>query len=283
MNLEVCQTPAIRRPCPSQLVDSCRDLAVLLVGHGTRKTCGQDQFRDLYRKFAQSMQPITCELAFLELAEPDIKEAIQRLSANPCIRRLLVVPALLFTAGHALEDIPTAVQEALGGTAIELIGQTPALECSSGVLQLSAIRFRQAVCPAACLDACSGLVCQKATWVLVGRGSSSQSAAEKMRDFCRLRQSWTPVRQATTAFIYGQSPTVPEALELASQSEAEIVVVQPHLLFSGLLMDELSQQVADFGMKNPHQRWQVTQPLGADQLLADLLANMACDHLTAAS
>jgi len=261
--------------------DGCRldDVAILLVGHGTRKDSGQDQFRDLYQKFALAVSPMVCELAFLELASPSISQAVQRLAANGRIRRLLVVPALLFTAGHALQDIPRAVRDSLRDLPIQLLGQTQPLECSAEVLQLSAIRFQQAACPTGCLKSCGGEVCQKTTWVLVGRGSSSQTAADRMREFCRLRQQWTPVKQAITAFIYGQSPSVTDAFQLASQSDTEIVVVQPHLLFSGLLLDELSQKVAQFGQQNPHQRWLMTHPLGSDQRLAELLAQTVRNEL----
>lgn len=256
-------------------LENAADTAVLLVGHGTRRTSGQDEFRDLYKTFAECLGPIHSELAFLELASPSIAEAIERLAANTSIRRLLVVPVLLFTAGHALDDIPSAVITALKGTSIELIGQTEALECTPEVLQLSASRFQEAICSGACQNKCSGEVCSKTMLVLVGRGSNSDAAAQKMREFCLRRQQWTSVRHATAAFIYGQSPTVAEAFETAASSDAEFVVVQPHLLFSGLLLDELTEQVQEAGKQNSKQRWVITQGLGADRKLAELLADRA--------
>lgn len=284
-----------------------RDVAVLLVGHGTRQLAGQDDFRELYRNFANCLAPIVTEMAFLELAEPSISQAVEQIAVNKEIRCLLVVPTLLFTAGHALQDIPQAVEQALQSTEIRLIGQTPAIECSSEVLQLSAIRFRQTACPdAKCVKLFDVAVakcdsnddpqavqhakrlsdspppefpCHGTHWILVGRGSSSLNAAAKMREFCRLRQQWTPVREATTAFIYGQSPSVLEAFQAAADSDAPLVVVQPHLLFQGLLLDELTEKVHEFAERNPHQRWLITQPLGADQKLAELLAQVARNSL----
>lgn len=251
------------------------DTAVLLVGHGTRKASGQAEFRNFYMQFAKCITPVVSEMAFLELANPTIAEAVEQIARRTEIRRLLVVPVLLFTAGHALEDIPSAVKKALRTTCIDFLGQTQALECSPEVLHLSALRFRQAICGEACIETCSRTFCEKASWILVGRGSNSHTAAEKLREFCVLRQTFTPVRQAIAAFIYGQAPCVPEAFQIAANSDSQLVVVQPHLLFTGLLLDELKVQVLEASKLNLGQRWVIAQPLGADLLLAKLVARMA--------
>ncbi len=259
------------------------DVGILLVGHGTRSEAGQEQFRQLFKQFAAYTSPVRSELAFLELASPSISEAVDRISAEPNIRRMIVVPALLFTAGHALSDIPESVHDAIQNRSLNLIGQTESLECSPEVVRLSAIRFQEAVCPSQCSQGCCGEICSKTAWALVGRGSTSIPAADKMREFCRLRQELTPVRQSITAFIYGQSPSVPEAMDDLAQSDAELIVIQPHLLFSGLLLNDLRDQVRERQSGKPHQRWVLTEPLGADQRLAQLLAHMALDMLQAST
>ncbi|MBX3421441.1 MAG: sirohydrochlorin chelatase [Pirellulaceae bacterium] len=264
---------------------SADDIGVLLVGHGTRDRQGQEQFLELFRHFARFVSPLTSQPAFLELAEPTISQAVERLTESSLIRRLIVVPALLFTAGHAEEDIPRAVQSAVDSLEhkcnLHIIGQTPTLECSTEVLELSATRFRQAMsCGQQCAVHCAGSACARTRWLLVGRGSSSQSAALKLQQFMQLRQQWTPVEQASVAYIFGQTPTVEQELDRLLSSDASRIVVQPHLLFSGRLLDELRHQVQECGSRNPRQAWVITDTLGGDWRLAELLGSLALAQLT---
>lgn len=251
-----------------------RKIGVLLVGHGTRNKAGQAEFIQLFKQVRELLQPIVCELAFLELAEPSIEQGIGNL-AKQGIREVITVPAILFSAGHAQSDIPDAVQQAAQAAGIVPIGQTDALECSPEVLELAATRFRQAVCGQECLNGCSNKFCSNASWLMIGRGSSSPSATEMTREFCCLRWRDTPARFAQVAFIHGQRPTVEEAMDEISNQDCSIVVIQPHLLFSGLLMDQLTAQVAERQLANTHQKWVITGSLGADSLLAELMAKRA--------
>ena len=255
------------------------DLGFLLVGHGTRSTRGQDQFRELYAKFAEQIRPAESELAFLELAQPSIPQAIERL-ASKGTKQFVCMPLLLFTAGHALRDIPEAVQEAAAANGLQCINQTPSLGTASPILNLSALRFRQTICQSAdtnCLNTgiCSGKYCAQTALIMVGRGSKSDSATDEMRKFTALRQTLTPTAWSKTAFIYAQSPTVAEAFNLAAQTPYRKVVVQPHLLFEGELLESLRMQVAEQNAKNSQQRWSITHTLGVDQALAKSLCDIA--------
>ncbi len=244
-------------------------LGVLFVGHGTRSASGQDEFRQLHRQFADLISPIASQMAFLEHAQPDIPQAIAQLVACG-VDRLLVVPALLFSAGHARTDIPRIVQQAAAQNSILVIGQTAPLEFESEIVQLSAQRFNSAVGQADLA---------RATWILVGRGSSHPEIGPKLREFVRLRQELTPVRQAMAAFIVGHYPSVKEAMDEASLSGGETIVVQPHLLFSGVLLDQLGRQVHARQKQNAHQQWILADRLGADRQIAELLAARAIQRL----
>lgn len=265
----------------TQSIERLLDLqcGILLVGHGTRKQSGQSEFKQLFSQFQPLLEPLACEMAFLELARPTIDQSLERLVEVRQIKQLLVVPALLFTAGHADNDIPEMVQMAAKRFGIQCVGQTGSLECSPEVVELSAQRFRQAVCQENCPGHCSGRACPQVAWINVGRGSSSQMATQKMRRLTSLRQALTPVRHATAAFVFGQSPSVPEAFDWASRLDIRQVVVQPHLLFSGLLLDQLRDQVNQCQLQNVHQKWTITETLGADRQLAELLALSAAQKL----
>jgi sirohydrochlorin cobaltochelatase len=257
---------------------ACDRTAYLLIGHGTRNLAGQHQFLEVYRQFAELMLPALTGCAFLELAEPDIDQAIARL-ADQGARRIVTVPVLLFAAGHALQDIPQAVASAAAANSVEFVGQTAPLELSAPIVELSALRFRQGVCQkhhiACCLNTCSGQHCPQIALAMIGRGSRSEAAAEQMRQFSRLRWQQTPVAELFTAFVYAQSPTVPEVLQLLAGSPCATIVVQPHLLFEGELVVQLREQVAAAAAQNPEKQWLVTPTLGTDFALAETLAHLA--------
>lgn len=252
--------------------------AYLLVGHGTRNVAGQQQFLQVYQQFAELMAPARCGCAFLELADPGIEQAIVDLAGRG-VQRLITVPLLLFAAGHALEDIPQAVAQAATALGLTVAGQTPPLELHPAVVELSALRFRQAVCQReaapSCLATCERRHCGHIALAMIGRGSRSEAAAENMRCFAHLRRQLTPVTQLHTGFVFGQHPTVTEVLDALANSQCPIAVVQPHLLFEGELISQLREQVAGYARRYPSQKWLVTPTLGTDFALARTLAQLA--------
>ena len=251
-------------------------IGYLLVGHGTRNVAGQQQFRTVFAQFAQRMAPELAELAFLELAEPKIATAIGQLAARGATH-LVTVPVLLFSAGHAIHDIPAAVAQAAKEYGLNCVGQAPPFELSPQVLELSALRFRQAVCQTAptpcCSERCEGRICPQVGLALIGRGSRSDQATERMRQFAQLRRQITPVAQLETGFVFAQSPTVEECLQHMADSDCSTVVIQPHLLFEGELVEQLREQVTGFAARYRQQRWVVTETIGTDFALADSLVD----------
>ncbi|MCR9291763.1 MAG: sirohydrochlorin chelatase [bacterium] len=267
-------------------------IGYLLVGHGTRRESGQQQFRRLFEQFERELAPQRCEMAFLELAEPSIEDAMRCLATRG-VEWVVCVPVLLFSAGHALEDIPQELERSASDHGLRVLGQTPSLESAPSVLALSAMRFQEAVCGrqagASCafdrgqIDCqnCSRSFCEETALTMVGRGSSSPDATRRMRAFTGSRCALTPVPWAQTAFIHAQQPDVPRALDWLQAAPYRQKVVQPHLLFEGLLMDQLREQVAERQLQDGTSRWVITEPLGSDYRLGKTLANLACKQIEA--
>jgi sirohydrochlorin ferrochelatase len=160
-----------------------------------------------------------------------------------------------------------------------LLGQSPPLESNPAVLQLSAQRFREAVCQnsekPSCFVDCENVHCKQLALAMIGRGSRSEKAADAMRRFSELRRQLTPVAGLETAFVYAQSPGVDEVLERLAHSEFRTVVVQPHLLFEGVLSEQLRQKVDQFRTNFGHKEWILANPLGDNGGLAAALVSLA--------
>ena len=276
-----------------ELQEDWPNLGVLLVGHGTRSKSGQQQLRVVFHDFESLLAPLPCELGFLELAEPSISKAVEQLTRRGA-QRIVVVPVLLFSAGHAETDIPQAVEAAVVQFGASVVCQTSPLGLAPALLELSAIRFREAACtvPEGCetqtdcgsgRTGCCGQVCGRSGLVMVGRGSNSDSATDAMREFLRRRLELTPLLWHSLGFIHAQSPSVEDALAALASSKCGTVIVQPHLLFEGQLSEDLRHRVAQLRLEFPEKRWVMVEPLGVDERLPRLLADSVVHDLKAQS
>jgi sirohydrochlorin ferrochelatase len=237
------------------------------------------------------------------LADPAIPVAVQRLMEQG-IARLTVAPLLLFAAGHAKRDIPAAVQEAVGGRrcavgggqkavggrqhaecssqrkaeiggrksedeAELIIEQCGALECHERIVELSAQRFNEAIAGRAAVEPAETLL------ILVARGSSEAAAIEKMHQFAALRAQRSPVARVECCFAAVATPTLNEALDRAAATPMRRIVVQPHLLFAGQVLDQIAGAVAEVAKRQPKQEWIVAPHLGPSPLVAEAVLDLA--------
>jgi sirohydrochlorin cobaltochelatase len=244
---------------------------ILMVGHGTRQVAGQRQFLDLAAATASYLPGIPLEPCFLELAEPTIEQALRQLSSR--CQSAIILPLLLFSAGHAKQDIPDEVQNIARQINFPILGQVSALEHHPAVLELSASRFQEAISSAS-----APLDPQDTCLLMLGRGSSDREAVRAMRLFTYYRRSFQQAVSATTGFFAVAKPTVQQAFEYVHRKRGETnVVVQPHLLFDGQLWREAEALTLEYHALNPMRKWFLAQPLGADHALAKVLAQMAIE------
>ena len=246
--------------------DSTRT-AVLLIGHGTRDAAGISEFRELARMLTERIAPVAVFPCFLEIAAPTIAAAVLA-AVDAGARNIVAAPLLLFAAGHAKSDIPQALAEAAARIAtdrgIEVsICQTDVLECHPKLLELSSLRFNEAIAGETQLPA------ETTCLVMVGRGSFDADAIAAMHRFAALRAQVSPVHHAEAAFIAMATPKYGDALRAAATKGYMRIVVQPHLLFAGELLKELQYFVATLTKEFPSTHWMLTSHLGPHALLTD--------------
>ncbi len=237
---------------------------MLLVGHGTRDERGANEFQELLSLVRQRLPTVDVQPAFIEICQPDIVGGLQQLIARG-VAVVTVTPLLLFAAGHAKQDIPQAIERAkpvAGGVVLKQAGH---LGCHPRVLELSQRRFRTAVER----NPTDG----ETTAVLVGRGSSDPLAASEMQAFVAQRRSLLPAIPLQPAFVAKASPSLDDLIDELLGGEHSRIVIQPHLLFRGAILDGIRDRVAAANGQQQRQNWSVTEHLGPDSLLAEAVVD----------
>lgn len=237
--------------------------AILLVGHGTKDPRGQSEFLELADLLAARLPARTVRACFLELAEPSIGSQIAELAAQSA-QPLTVVPLLLFAAGHAKEDIPQAVAQALRPFAPRRVRLSEPLGDHPKVVELSAMRYGQAVASRKPISA------EDTALLLVGRGSSDAQTSENLAKIAAARNTTAEVAEIRQAFLAVTPPRFEQAVDELAATPYRRVVIQPHLLFSGKLTQRIADRAAHL-QENSDREWVVAPPLGPHSLLVEAL------------
>jgi len=108
--------------------------AIILFGHGARDSRWREPF-DRLASLWQDQHPNTpVELAFLEMMQPSLEEAVAALSAKGAVQ-LTVVPVFFGQGGHLRNDFPVLVQDCREKFPNLELSATPAVGEDLAVLQ----------------------------------------------------------------------------------------------------------------------------------------------------
>lgn len=121
---------------------------------------------------------------------------------------------------------------------------------------------------------CVGVANSRIGLAMVGRGTSDPIARGRMRELTRLRVETSPVAWHQTGFFAGGEISVDQLLDDAARADCDTVVVQPHLLFEGELMNQLRCKVLAMRERFPDKSWWLAGCLGADPSLADVFVGL---------
>ncbi len=233
--------------------------ALLIVGHGTRSQRGLEECRELLDLTARRLPQTIVARCFLEFGDPDIATAMHRLALQG-VRRVVVMPLVLFEAGHAKSDIPSEARSAAHNWGLELV-LASALANHPKIIQLSDRHFRNAVRQA-------NIDSRDVLWVPVGHGSHDAGATDQFHEFTALRQEMTPVGETRAASLSSSDPQLETIIQDIGNSPLNWVVFQPHLLFAGELLERFRRMVNGQDRIGRRQHWTIAEHLGCDEWLA---------------
>jgi sirohydrochlorin cobaltochelatase len=249
---------------------------LLVVGHGTTDEVGAAETRQVTDLVAGLLPGVPVELGFLELVSPTIHDAVARLASRGC-REVMAAPLLLFTAGHALRDVPEALAAALATVGMRA-HQAAALGLHPEIVQLSRARRAQALAGAGSEDPAATRL------LLVGRGSSDPSAPGQLLEFARASladDAGFDRAGLDLGFVAAAAPPLAAAITAICDlppGSVRRVVVQPQLLFRGHVEERVSGEVARGRAARPDLEWLQVARLGGVEPVARAVVDRATDR-----
>ena len=236
--------------------------AILYIGHGTRSKKGiGEALAFVQRVIAQIDIPIQ-EVSFLELTAPSIAEGFAH-----CVERgakeITVVPLFLLAAGHTKHDIPlllSTLQEKYPHICIDVKDPFGVQESMlDGIAEL--------------VFSNTGGVKPQDRLLIVGRGSSDPTIKTDFATIASGLKTRLGIDHVSVCFLAAAKPTLDEGLESIAEKAGSRVIVVPYLLFSGLLLAEITQKISRLkrqGMDIIH-----TAPLSSHQIIEDIVISRA--------
>ncbi|HET6505665.1 MAG TPA: CbiX/SirB N-terminal domain-containing protein [Baekduia sp.] len=238
--------------------------ALLVVGHGTRDADGLAEFHALAALVRDAAGEIPVETGFIELAEPLVDEAVDRLMARAAPASVVSVPLVLLAAGHLKNDGPATLARARGRHPGVAFAMGRDLGIDPAVLAVAEDRIRAALPPEGHDPETTGVV-------LVGRGSSDPDACGDLYKVARLLADGRGLGMVEPAFAGVARPDVPAALERLRRLGARTIVVAPFLLFTGILVPRLYAAAEAYADAHPDLDVRAAAHLGPDRRLARLV------------
>ena len=108
--------------------------AIILFGHGARDSRWREPFDRLSELWRKQNTGVPVELAFLEMMQPSLEEAVTALSAKGAVE-LTVVPVFFGQGGHLRKDFPVLLEECRAKYPAVQLRATPAVGDDAAVLQ----------------------------------------------------------------------------------------------------------------------------------------------------
>ena len=162
------------------MAESSNDqLGVLICGHGSRNRLAVEEFAQMVEALRPKLAPMPVEHGYLEFARPILRDGLESLRQQG-VTRVLAIPAMLFAAGHAKNDIPSVLNTFTAETGLP-IDYGRELGVDRLMVAAAGARVRE------CLESNPSPVPLGETLrVVVGRGSSDPDANSNVAKVTRM-------------------------------------------------------------------------------------------------
>jgi sirohydrochlorin cobaltochelatase len=205
---------------------------LLLVAHGSVCARSALEIEALTDLVGLSLPGVAVETGYLEMSDPPAGRVADRLVERGC-RRIVVLPLMLLSAGHAKSDVPAVVREARS--------RHPGVDFPFGApLGVSRVPV-ELLGKAVVASGGAGL-----PLLMIARGTSDPDANSEACKAARLVAEWTGSPFAYTGFSGVTGPSVPEAAEVFARLGFGRLAVSWWFLGHGKLIERGRADLAEF-------------------------------------
>jgi len=217
--------------------------SILLVGHGSRHTPGNDEINKFSEQWKSMNPQWRIETCFIEFSEIMLDQGLDNAAKDAA--RVIVVPLILNAAGHVKMEIPHHINKARERHSdVEFI-YAKHLGANESIFNILIRNLRKVMSSIDMPD-------PKTTGVIVlGRGASDRTANGELAKIARWMFDETDHEHVDIAFT---GITYPR-LEAVVQQQVKLGMMQicilPYYLFTGTLIERIKRQVERLQQQYP--------------------------------
>ncbi len=229
----------------SELLDFQENrLGVLICGHGSRNRLAVDEFAQLAQSLQLKLPSLPIEYGYLEFARPIIRDALDRLLSQS-IERVIAIPAMLFAAGHAKNDIPSLLKTYSFEKGL-VIDYGRELGINNSMIGAAGARIQETI------EASRTFPNSETLLVVVGRGSSDPDANSNVAKITRMLVEGFGFGWGETVYSGVTFPLVEPGLRQLVRLGFKRIIVFPYFLFSGVLVSRIRRHTKRVADDFPH-------------------------------
>ena len=237
-------------------------LGVLICGHGSRNRLAVEEFAQMVEKLRPKLAPMPVEHGYLEFAQPILREGLDSLRQQG-VTKVLAIPAMLFAAGHAKNDIPSVLNAYTAETGLP-IDYGRELGVDRLMVAAAGARVQEA------LDRASNdIPISETLLVVVGRGSSDPDANSNVAKVTRMLVEGFGFGWGETVYSGVTFPLVDPGLRHVVRLGFRRIVVAPYFLFSGVLVSRIRQHTDLVAADYPDVEFLSSGYLGQHSMVVD--------------
>jgi sirohydrochlorin cobaltochelatase len=262
------QTPAP----PAPLIGAHGPIGVLVCGHGSRNRLAVEEFATLAEALRQRLSPLPVEHGYLEFARPILRDGLDRLRDRG-VKHILAIPAMLFAAGHAKNDIPSVLNTYAAETGLR-VDYGRELGVDLKMIQAAGARIRETLAQA---DREGSVPLHDTLLVVVGRGSSDPDANSNVAKVTRMLVEGMGFGWGETVYSGVTFPLVEPGLRHAVRLGFRRILVFPYFLFSGVLVSRIRQHTELVAADHPAVQFLPVSYLGHHPQVLDTFAERVAE------
>lgn len=211
---------------------STKETAVLIVGHGTREPEGTYGFLELVSSVQKQVHSYV-QPAFLEITPPSVPEGAEHCLSTGA-EHLLVIPLFLFGGQDIKKKLPQALEKVRMRNPQLAVALSPHIGPDRRIPEILKERLGSAMRSSPSPDTAV---------LLVARGFSDQDALAEMEEVHARFAQEAGLRVVRHAFVEIASPSIADGIQACLASQAKEIVILPYLLFPGLMLKKIRNQV----------------------------------------